>query len=191
LVAEEQPKTQAEMDALHESLPFERYTNEGGWVWKASKLFKAQNGLVDSRFFTRRFDTDQVINLRDEGKLLLSKREGNDLAISQGGGPYRGMLDFYHTEKVKTLYAYGVGDIQRIAELLEHLEHIGSKSRLGHGRIDSIDLVSLGVDEECLWDKRPLPDDGSSQIQGYMKRFYRLTPPYWKKNDRKLSFYPV
>lgn len=190
MVNESKPQSQEKMDAIHYSLPLEKHEANGQWVWKASKLIPAQNGMVDSRFFTRRFDTDKVVKMRRGDKILLSKREGNDLAISQGSGPYRGMLEYYHVEDVKTLICYGVGDIERVAELLGRLEYLGSKSRVCHGRIDYCEVIRLETMAECLWHLRPLPIDTKNK-EGFIKKFYRLTPPYWKKNDKALVFYPL
>lgn len=181
LVDEAKPKTTDELDALHDQLPLDRHYVGDQWVWKASRL-NIEHGPVETRFLTRRFDMPGYGVHVAEGRV----KSGH---VDESRGQFRNMFEHFQVEHVKKVYCFGVGDVERVAELLSRLEFLGAKTRLGFGRIKEIEIEKIN-DEDCAWFHRPLPKGSNYVALGYYPRLFRLRPPYWKHEDKGMVMYP-
>lgn len=186
---------------LGEHLPLSRYEQDGEWVWMASALTLTGPTMNDSRFYTQRRDkVDYCEGVRDGSIQHGRHRPGSEFApyqfqIDTLRGIHRNLLGYYPVQRsfsessLQTVVAWCVGDKDLIEELLmddRAPTHLGSRRRMGHGRIESIT-----VEEDSAatgnWRNRVRPwplCDGDIPIQAAVR------PPYWAAENRMSAFIP-
>lgn len=111
--------------------------------------------------------------------------------ISRGTGYFREWA-------LRTVFAsaqycifYGVGDMELLGELLEHLTHLGNDTRIGWGELAGWELREIGEDRSIVWAgraMRPIP-------VWHLKRYSELVPlaykpPYWSAESIALCAPP-
>lgn len=93
----------------------------------------------------------------------------------------------YPVNMVPYLQAFCVGEEARIRQLLEtHVDCVGKRARLQHGRVKSINVIE-DPQAETLWKQRALP----WPEEGYVPVASPVRPPYWKGENRVLAYRPV
>ncbi|HEU0198315.1 MAG TPA: type IV CRISPR-associated protein Csf3 [Nevskiaceae bacterium] len=177
-----------EYDSVLADLPFEKSDPGHDWVWKASLLIPGDVRGYGRRFLNQHIDPDEFIHRMANGSVA-----GRQLGhVDQLRGPWKSSALWYTVQDVGTLTAYGVGDVERISELLERVTHLGKRTRLDHGRIepdaDGI-LARVQEDPEALkrWRYRNLaePSDAYAPVVG------RLRPPYWLGTGTRTVWHPL
>ena len=97
------------------------------------------------------------------------------------------MFKFYPVREIQTLQAWCVGDFDEVAELLDpdngFITYLGSKTRMGHGRIRSFNIKE---DDDALekWQMRVMP----WECDGYVPMEAAVRPPYWDVNNRQKAW---
>lgn len=182
---------------LAEDLPLAKTENNDEWVWKASALIPVSFGEKSVRMWTRKTNPYDIARRIIADKVEIGVRTENAL---KAGKPYAGAIDtargllknmheFYPVEEIHQLDAWCIGDIDILENLLAPesgwITHIGKRTRIGHGRVKTIQIEE---DEEALekWKLRvlPWPEAGYEPIQA------GLRPPYWAVETRGLGYCP-
>lgn len=184
---------------LASRLPFAKHEQDGEWVWKASALIPVGVKERSVRMWTRKTNAyDFAVRAANNG-LMIGARTKNmlDAGVKFAGGidTARGLLknqfDFYPVEAVSEMHAWCIGDINEIEALLAPesglLTHLGKRSRVGHGQIESVDIE---VCEEATqkWRDRVLPWRENEHCVPIQAAF---RPPYWAAENRGNAFVPV
>jgi CRISPR type IV-associated protein Csf3 len=161
--------------ACQATLPLERVGGEEKWIWKASSLlfkFASPPFLVQC---VRQTDVDKIAFAK--GKLIDTKRS----QISQGTGYYKDFDLRFAVQWVKSITAYGVGDIKSVTRLLSTIPALGKLTRNGWGRIMK---YSVEEDPEAVkrWQLRTLPqwiimENSKNHCPGVST----VRPPYWRR----------
>jgi len=182
---------------LAEDLPLAKAEKDGEWVWKASALIPTAFGEKSVRMWTRKTNPDDFARWVIANKVEVGVRTQNAL---EQGKPYAGTIDtqrgllknmfeFYPLEEIHQLEAWCVGDIDLLENLLAPesgwITHIGKRTRVGHGRVKTIQIEE---DEDALekWKLRvlPWPEAGYEPVQA------GLRPPYWAAENRGVGDCP-
>lgn len=183
------PSTEV-IQRIHDELPLEQYTSPTSdkLSWKASMVLFAtrggQAGGNTSRFITRRTEVEQIAYLAESGGIQF-KRAVPPSNIDTGSGPLKSSLEFYPIRDCDKAYAWCVGDIEKITELLSRVRHIGKAGSRGHGKVSSI-LVQDDVEAQEKWKLRVL----TYEEPGYIQQFSAVRPPYWDARNREISWAP-
>lgn len=171
-------------------LPLARDERDGLWVWKASAIRPAEGACAHAlRHWTRRTDPYDHANRIEAGQLdgrfsLPLKPYSQKLDTQRGA--FKQIFKFYPVKDVEFVHAWVVGDRDRIEELLSHhrfVTNLGSKARMGHGRVIDFKIVS-DPSAETRWQERVLPwdHDGAEQLQ------LATHPPYWAPENVGLAW---
>lgn len=165
-------------DTLLSDLPLERYESEHGSCWKASKLQVLGYAQQERRYLTAKTPVEAMA--RDIGRSIVSEKGRSKIDTERG--PFKNTAMFYTLELAAGAEAWCVGDADAISELLERIDSLGAKGRLGHGSLRPYAdgrLFKIERDERALenWKRRHAPE-----------RFYddmiptvgALRPPYWR-----------
>ena len=161
--------------ARQATLPLERVGGEEKWIWKASSLlfkFASPPFLVQC---VRQTDVDKIAFAK--GKLIDTKRS----QISQGTGYYKDFDLRFGVQWVKSITAYGVGDIEGVRKLLSTIPALGKLTRNGWGRIMK---YSVEEDPEAVkrWQLRTLPQWVKVENPGnHCPGVSTVRPPYWRR----------
>lgn len=177
----------ASYDELLGELPFDVFVTDNGWVWKASLIQPIRVLGSERRYMTSKTAVEPFAQRMIEGHI-----EGNPLkTIDTVRGLYKNDAFWYTIEHVEKLVAYCIGDPERITPLLDHVTHLGKRTRMDHGRAQPVEgfLVRIVEDDTALnlWRQRnmPMPFKGHQPIMG------RLRPPYWKGEDATMVWRPL
>lgn len=158
-----------------DSLPLARY--EG--VYKASYLIMPAIWR-DRMTYIRKADFWQIALDKDDA--FSSKAN----QYSMGSGPYKGYLFSRSTCQSPKVVAYGVGDIDKVSELLAHVRSVGPLQRLSAGLVASAEVFH-DPDAEDFWQLRNMPHE----IPGYEPIVGGLTAPYWKRENHQIAWVPT
>ena len=170
-------------------------------IWKASALMPigritpecgidpySVSGPTQLRMMNRRSDVFEIARLTGLGFLPskgldLKNPQHGALQLNTSAGLLKEVYITYPLKLVHALEAWCIGDPDHIEALLAHVEFLGAKRRLGHGRVRTIKVVE---DERAtqLWALRPLPIEcGTSTIASACqdRAPFRVPPraPYW------------
>ena len=93
---------------------------------------------------------------------------------------------------IKEVTAWGIGDPERVRDLLARIKFIGKLGRNGQGRVCGITVESAQASEADNWMIRTLPlgMKGKPGVQ-YAEVQQCLRAPYWRKVDRVRAMEPV
>jgi CRISPR type IV-associated protein Csf3 len=184
--------------SIAEELPLQRECRDDKWVWKSSALLPEGLGEHYMRMWTRKtdaFDYAERVYTGSVGGARKIKLPLNRFAmkIDTVRGVLKNAFQFYPVREVEKLIGYCVVDTENEAEQLIDLldpdagfvTHIGSRKRVGHGRVTSLEVEEDQTAME-LWKMRLLPweEDGYSAMQAAVK------PPYWAAENRTIAYCP-
>lgn len=167
-----------EYEHLLADLPLEMYESEEGECWKASKLEVLGYLQQERRYLTAKTPVEAMI--RDIGRGVVSEK--GTTVINTKGCAFKNTAMFYTLELAKGAQAWCVGDADGIAELLERIEFLGTKGRIGHGALLPYDdgrFFKIERDERALenWKRRNAPEPFFPDMVPIAGA---LRPPYWR-----------
>ncbi len=159
-----------------------REDREEGGCWQASALAAVDPGDHSMRFWTRKSDPYDYARQLEEGNLDVKTKlplKPYGIKFDQVRGTFKQMFKFYPVRNITKVNAWCIGDADRLMELLApesgYLTYLGSKTRMGHGRITSFGIEDAGDDEQDFWKNRVLP----WQEEGLLPLHAVVEPPYW------------
>lgn len=163
--------------ACHHHLPLERYVSPSGqWVFKAS-AFKFRKEIPSrSWMMSGGLNTTTAAEHRHAGLLNLRANKPNP-----AGGHFKGSI--FHKPLLWTeLIAYCIGDEAGVSKLLTSCEQVGGKRGTGFGRVQSVSIEPVTLDE-CNWQQRVLPSDYDEPgVSELVRVISAITPPYWDRS---------
>lgn len=162
-----------------ESLPLAKETNGQDWVWRASAL-RFDNGLTQIRYFTRKTDVEEIAEW--QGDMIRNRGD----KVSLASGPFKNYFMFFPVRHASQAVAYCMGDKEGIAKLLQKITNLGKRTRLGFGKITSIEITE-DVAAEQNWQARVIPWEPKEK-SSYTKAICGYKPPYWSIENRKMCW---
>lgn len=173
-----QPESDRQFADLICDLPFEKHVSQAGWCWKASKLQASGYHGQQRRYLTAKTPAGDLA--RSIGDGLVDTKGGSVIDMVRGIGKNSAL--YYTLEHAETLQAWCVGERDALEYLLQQIDAIGVKTRLGHGALQPYPdgkLFSITHDESALvkWKHRNLPDQ---LVADMYPDVGALHPPYWK-----------
>lgn len=142
-----------------------------------------------TRFYTRSSDANALASISIDdahtGKgVILNQSRMRQIQTARGQ-----LKTCLNTEQVMhspVFTAYGVGEIDRVRELLcNHVFGLGKNRAKGFGSLRSID-VSPDEDAKEYWKLRAMRD----KEDGYIPMVTPLRPPYWNKAAARIAYMP-
>lgn len=190
---------------LGDELPLAQVEGCDAKVWKASALMPigritdtgdvdpySVSGPTQLRMLNRRSDVFEIARLTGLGFLPargldLKKPQHGALKLDTGRSLLKEAHITYSLKHVHAVEAWCIGDPDHIEALLNHVEFLGAKRRLGHGKVRRISVVDDPRAEQ-LWALRPIPLDAISLPEPSAcrdKAAFRLPPraPYWDSGN--------
>lgn len=173
-------------------LPLDRATRDDSWCWKASALIAQNPGEHAMRFWTRKsdpYDYAERMNsaqIETRTKFPLAKHSYSQ-QFDVLRGKFKQMYKYYPVRDITTVQAWCIGDKEAIEDLLSpetgFITYLGAKSRMGHGRIKSFDVVE---DDSAAdkWMQRILP----WEHPGYVQIEAAVRAPYWDVNNKQSAW---
>lgn len=174
--------------ATQHDLPLEQHATEHGWCFKASALAFEFAGEAQQLHYIRRSDIDELVAEPYMAGLFKLRSEKVLPAFDPQRGAYKASSVTVTQRFASQVTAYGVGDIDRVQQLLRRVDSLGKLRRRGKGSVRSFQV------EECdaasqLWASRNLPV-GSEFAVNHALTQQRLHSPYWAK-ERQMVLAPV
>lgn len=165
---------------------------ERDYIWKASRLFFTP---ASERFLTnmvRRADPDAIYWDWADGNVDIPRVRPSTYSINTVSGQYRGYQMLVAQQWMKDVTAWGIGDIERVRELLSRIKHVGKLGRNGQGRVSAMTVEPAAADEVEHWMLRTLPH-GMAGKPGvpYAEVNQCLRFPYWRKIAQERALEPV
>lgn len=168
-------------DEILSDLPLSRHEFPNGeWVWQASQLVPVDMYGVERRMLTGRTPANEMFNLVAKG--VVSSKGGK---WDGSRGPEKNNQVFYTTERIGGLKGWCIGDADALADLLDEVRAVGTRTRIGMGALipfedDKFWRITPCDDAATLWSLRNLPDlQGVPDLSRYADiGTYR--PPYWR-----------
>jgi hypothetical protein len=167
--------------AIIAELPFEKHETPDGWCWKASKLEVIGYLGQERRYLTAKTPVmDMALAI---GNRVVEEKGGSYIDTVRGLGKNAAL--YYPLEHAQGFEAHCIGDYDALGELLQEIQAIGAKTRLGHGSLRPYDdgkLFRLTHDESAheKWKRRNAPERLSEAMYPAVASFQ---PPYWKGKD--------
>lgn len=160
-----------------------------GDVYCASVILPQEILGNSARYFTRSSDTkalgDIAIDDDHTGKgLILNQSRMRKISTARGElKTYLMQEQLIHSP---LFLAYGIGDIDRVQELLsEHVFGLGKNRAKGFGSISNIKVIE-DDDANEFWKMRALPH----LEDGYIPVVTPVRPPYWNKSIARIAYMP-
>lgn len=141
-----------------EDLPLEREDIGGDWVWKASTLAFEWTSQPMQEFATRAIRPEAIANTLKTG---LINNFAINTRIDTAKGSLKSAVYTHETQWARSAVAYCVGDLDEIERLLQGLDSIGARRRLGNGRIKAVE-VHEDMRAHNLWSHRYLPAEAKA-----------------------------
>ncbi|KLR58970.1 hypothetical protein OX89_04045 [Diaphorobacter sp. J5-51] len=175
--------TGAEPDyaAFISDLPLEKHESPHGWCWQASKLEVVGYRGQERRYLTAKTPVlDMALAI---GNRVVEEKGGSTIDTVRGLGKNAAM--YYTLEHAQGFEAYCVGDYDALSELLQEIQAIGAKTRLGHGSLrpyDDGNLFRITHDPTAheKWKRRNAPE---RLLEDMIPAVASFQPPYWKGKD--------
>jgi CRISPR type IV-associated protein Csf3 len=162
-------------DVIAQPLPLARVEVDDLWWWAASQA--TPRGREEQGHLHRRTPFDLAARWTSAG------------AINQAAGPDKMLrVPFYRRVEMLRITWTGVGDPQRVGELLKHVNSVGKLRTQGHGLVRSWTVATDGPPLETYARDirlRHLPVAAVRTIPPRTSASYRLMPlraPYYEKN---------
>lgn len=164
-----------------ENLPLARFETQDGWCFKASSVaFRVLAGAYPM-MMTRPTRVAEYAEARAKRHFI-----GGADRITLGTGRHKAYFFSQPMQQVDKAVAFGVGDVDRVRELLERIKSLGKLRRMNAGAIRGFD-VEAGEAFSDRWRHRVLP----SEEPGYARIFSALRPPYWKRESGVEAYAPI
>jgi hypothetical protein len=130
--------------------------NEGG-VMKGSAAFFLQGTVSDKTMFGR-LSHHELAEVPD----MALPRRGGKLIVDQASGKFRAWMTKFLEVTTTRVFWFGVGDPDRVLDLLKAIPGVGRKATLGYGSIDHDAIVIDKKVPDCSFSflgkpARPLP----------------------------------
>jgi CRISPR type IV-associated protein Csf3 len=186
---------------LGENLPLAQLEGCDPKVWKASAFMPigritatgdvdhlSVTGATHLRMFNRKSDVFEIARLTGLGFLSsrgldLNNPQHGALQLDTGRSLLKESHITYPLKMVHAVEAWCIGDQDHVEALLNHVEFLGAKRRLGHGKVRRI---SVAEDERAddLWALRPIPASALPPTRAHAcqnRTLFRVPPraPYW------------
>lgn len=164
--------------AIIADLPFEKHESPHGWCWKASMLEVVGYRCQERRYLTAKTPVlDMALAI---GNRVVEEKGGSTIDTVRGLGKNAAL--YYTLEHAEGFVAYCVGDYDALNELLQEVDAIGIKTRLGHGSLRPFDdgrLFKITHDAAAheRWKRRNAPEQ---LIEAMHLAVASFQPPYWK-----------
>ncbi len=171
-------------------LPLGIETRDGKQCVKASAVLPTEPGEHSMRMWTRKSDPyDYAVRLQ-AGQFDVRTKfplKPHGIKFDTQRGTFKQMFKFFAVRQVRTVQAWCVGDMDRLAELLAPeaglITYLGAKSRMGYGRITDFDIQHDEAAHQN-WTKRILPWPTPNGIE--VEAASAL--PYWEVKNRGLAY---
>lgn len=151
-----------------ERLPLGRADVGGDWVWQASSVAFDWTTPPMQEFATRAIRPEAVAGVLKTGMI---SNFGVDTKIDVARGQLKSATYAHEFQWARSGVAYCIGDRARLEELLDGLESIGARRRLGNGQVSAVRVVPDAA-AASLWKRRYLPQGA---VEGRMvEGAYRL-----------------
>jgi CRISPR type IV-associated protein Csf3 len=171
-------------------LPLQVAKHDGIDCWMASGLTPVVPAEHAMRFWTRKTDQyDYAVRMEAQQFDVKTKwpLKPYGIKIDTLRGTFKQMFKFFPVKSVNQLQAWCVGDEDVLAELLSpesgYLTYLGSKTRMGMGRISQFDIVD---DASAIlnWKNRVMPwaEPGYVEVEAAAKM------PYWAPGNRTTAW---
>lgn len=167
--------------SLQHTLPLARHEAAGEWVYQASQLDAVPAAMPHLSMRTSRASLPRVAEDVSSNLLALRRRK-----INVAGGAFRSTIRSLSEQWMESMTADGVGDIERVREILSELDYLGGGRSTGNGHVDSVDVHPIAPDE-CRWWRRPM----QVPREGFVEAFCGLRPPYWKRDTHRHAWVPL
>lgn len=159
-------------------LPFEKYESPAGWCWKASKLQAVGYHGQQRRYLTAKTPVGDMA--RAIGNGTVETKGGSIIDTVRGIGKNSAL--YYTLEHAQKLQAWCIGERDSLEYLLQQIDAIGVKTRIGHGALVPYPdgrLFKITADESATekWKTRNLPD---RLVDDMYPDVGAIQPPYWK-----------
>lgn len=143
--------SQDDADRILAALPLERRDFGGEWVWTASSIAFDWSGPATQVAGVRAFRPANIAKHLD----IIAKSKDYH-GIHTGKGPWKSEQYSNPLQQARAARAYAIGDRERISQLLEGLDAIGTQRRHNNANVRS---VTVTRDETAfdLWKRRYLP----------------------------------
>ncbi len=154
-----------------------------GEMWHASvSIFDANESEWTNTTVYKRFDSrhSEMIN------------RGRKRYVQINRGRYKMYMMTLPYLPVKRVRFFACGDIERVQELLSHVQYLGKKAAYGFGAVKSIDVQEHDVDLSVVDDDgvamRPIPVRLLKKYDDQVRLAWR--PPFWDKKNVALCAPP-
>lgn len=129
---------------------------EEGGVMKGSAAFFLQ-GAASSKTMYGRLSIPELAEVPD----MALPRRGGKLVIDQASGEFRAWTTKFLMMDTRRVFWFGVGDPDRVVDLLKAIPGVGRKATLGYGSINH-DAIAVDDAPDCSFSfqgkpARPLP----------------------------------
>ena len=145
-------------------LPLARTEIGGDWVWQASSVAFDWTTPPMQEFATRAIRPEAIADVLNTGMITNFRP---DTKIDTARGQLKSATYAHEFQWARAAVAYCVGDQAEIEDLLDGMESIGARRRLGNGRVSAVRVVP---DERAtvLWKRRYLPQhaDEGRMVEG-------------------------
>ncbi|WP_258570045.1 type IV CRISPR-associated protein Csf3 [Burkholderia sp. MBR-1] len=172
-------------------LPLEREARGDAWCWKASAVVPVGDpGPHSMRFWTRKTDAYDMAHRIEAGQIEGRYRfplKPYAYKVDTVRGLFKQQFKFFPVRQIEQVQAWCVGDEDRLLDLLApetgYVTHLGSKGRMGYGRIGTLHIEQDPTAGE-RWKRRvlPWPHDGAELVQ------MATRPPYWAIENRVAAY---
>lgn len=176
--------------AAQHDLPLARLESEAGWCFKASWIdFRVDPDLPASPeilHMVKRASVTEMAATWETGALGPKVPYFDPQRGLHKAGSYIHRRQWYGDA-----IAYGIGDIDAVADLLAEITSIGKLRRRASG---SVKLLEIVEDEaaERLWAHRLLPHDRPDLAAGPVATMQApLRAPYWKRENAVPALVPI
>lgn len=171
--------------SVQHDLPIERFvseTNPEHWCFKASTLkFHAYSQDTVSK--TLKVDRTKLAEFVELGITKVPNK------VSTASGAYKAALYFDTVLLSDQAEAYLVtDDPERVLALLQRLDAVGSKRKLGLGQIGYVEINEVSSEEDEHWTYRNLPEPLCNNCY---RADGQLFAPYWNKSALKPIYQKV
>lgn len=177
VLAQSSPPNETQLAQLLDTLPFERAHFGEEWVWKASAVQFVWEGLPTHESWTMPVSNADLYQQIENG--IVNMRGTSKIDTARG--EFKAGMGLHESRWAKSARAWAIGDKKILERLLGTLHQIGTKRRLGAGRIRSL-TVNEDPEASTLWANRYLPVSAKQGIP--VEGTFR--PPYFARDQQKM-----
>ena len=160
--------------SFQHDLPLERYGEGDEWCFKASWI--DLHLLSDRRHlhYIRKSDVGEFHDAWEAG--LFGKRKPH---FDAARGATKAYSLVVYEGVADTAIAEGIGDIDRVRDLLSRVGNFGKLRHRGRGRVESCTVEEI---QQATWTRRHLPVTyAGPESATYAKALMNMRAPYWER----------